>query len=69
MKHDRKARSTTRSFPFPAKGVQGNEHPEELKEWERLMKEEVGLTADIANLSGTCTESTSASQSDDCDQD
>jgi hypothetical protein len=56
-------------FNFQPKGYKVYETPEELKEWERLMKEEVGFKADISNLSGSCTESTSAGRSDDCDQD
>lgn len=56
-------------FHFQPKGYTVLSSPEELKEWERLMKDEVGLTADISNLSGTCSESSSAGKSDDCDQD
>ena len=43
--------------------------PDELKEWERLMKEEVGFLADVSNLSGTCTECSCGGNTDDCDQD
>ena len=43
--------------------------PAELKEWEKLMREEVGFRADISNLSGTCTECSCAGSTDDCDQD
>lgn len=43
--------------------------PDELKEWERMMREEVGFKADISNLSGTCTECSCGGNTDDCDQD
>ncbi len=56
-------------FHFQPKSYQILESPEELKEWERLMREEVGLSADIANLSGTATESCSLGKTDDSDQD
>lgn len=56
-------------FNFQPDGYKVYETPEELKEWEKLMKEEVGFNADITNLSGSCTESYSAGSSDDCDQD
>ena len=56
-------------FNFQSESYSIYETPEELKEWERLMKEEVGFKADISNLSGSCTESRSAGRSDDCDQD
>ncbi len=45
------------------------ESPKEIQNWEKLMKEEVGIRADLKNISGTCTESSSAGQADDCDQD
>lgn len=56
-------------FHFQPKEFEILSTPEQLREWERLMKEEVGLTADISNLSGSCTESHCAGRSDDCDQD
>lgn len=56
-------------FNFQPKGYKEYETPEELAEWERLMKEEVGFADDISNLTGTCSESSSAGGSDDCDQD
>lgn len=56
-------------FHFQAKEYDVLSTPEELQEWERLMKEEVGFSADISNLSGSCTECHSGGRSDDCDQD
>jgi hypothetical protein len=43
--------------------------PDELKQWERMMREHVGFKADISNLSGTCTECSCGGNTDDCDQD
>jgi hypothetical protein len=56
-------------FNFKSDKYSVYETPEELAEWEKLMKEEVGFSADFSNVSGTCTESGSAGTSDDCDQD
>jgi hypothetical protein len=56
-------------FAFQPKSFRVMRTPEELREFERMMKEEVGLSADLANLAGTCTESSTGGQSDDCDQD
>jgi hypothetical protein len=43
--------------------------PEELKQWERMMKDEVGFKVDMSNLSGTCSECSCAGSTDDCDVD
>jgi hypothetical protein len=44
--------------------------PEELKEWERRLKDAVGFRADFSNLSGTCTACVCGEfGDDDCDQD
>jgi len=56
-------------FHFQPDSYKVYETPEQLKLWEALIKEVVGLQADISNLCGTCTESCSACRTDDCDQD
>jgi len=56
-------------FHFQPDTYKVYETPAQLREWEMLMKELVGLQADISNLCGTCTESCSCCRTDDCDQD
>lgn len=56
-------------FTFKPESYKVMESPDEIKEWEKLMKERVGFNADFSNLSGTCSECQSGGQSDDCDQD
>jgi hypothetical protein len=56
-------------FNFQPTGFKELSTPDELKEWERMMKDEVGFKGDFSNLAGSCTESESAGRSDDCDQD
>lgn len=56
-------------FAFRPESYKVLEVPEEIKQWENLMKERVGLSADLTNLSGTCCESYSGGAKDDCDQD
>lgn len=56
-------------FAFRPESYRVLESPDELKRWEELMKERVGLSADLTNLSGTCCESYSGGSKDDCDQD
>lgn len=56
-------------FPFKTESYEILESPAEIKKWEKMLKERVGFKADISNLSGTCTESSSLGKTDDCDQD
>lgn len=56
-------------FMFKTESYKILDAPEEIQEWEKLMKERVGFNAEFANLSGTCCECSSGGQSDDCDQD
>ena len=56
-------------FAFQPESFTVLETPDEIKTWEKMMKERVGFKADISNLSGTCTECSSGGSSDDCDQD
>jgi hypothetical protein len=56
-------------FHFQPKEFRVLKTPEELREWERLMKDAVGFQGDIKNLAATCTECTSGGVKDDCDQD
>ena len=56
-------------FSFRPESYKVLESSDEIKEWERLMKERIGLSADLKNLSGTCCESWSGGVKDDCDQD
>ena len=41
----------------------------EIKQWEKVLRERVGLNAEFSNLSGTCSECSSGGRTDDCDQD
>ncbi|MCE3203425.1 hypothetical protein JI735_19675 [Paenibacillus sonchi] len=47
------------------------ESPEEIKRWEHLMRESVGIKSVTFDGSGSCCESPSGnpSRADDCDQD
>ncbi|MBJ9897859.1 hypothetical protein [Burkholderia cenocepacia] len=57
-------------FHFQPKGYRVLTTPDELKEWERMMRENVGLTADISNISGSLTQSMcNQPDYDDCDND
>lgn len=56
-------------FVFQQESYEILESPEDLKNWEKMMKERVGFKADLTNVSGTCTESRTGGTSDDCDQD
>lgn len=56
-------------FSFKPESYKVMSSPDEIKEWERLMKERVGFNGDFANLTGTCSECSSGGSSDDCDQD
>ncbi len=56
-------------FQFQPQSFKVFETPEELKEWERLMREEVGFRGALPHASMTGTESCSCGCSDDCDQD
>ena len=56
-------------FSFRPESYRVMSSPEEVREWEKLMKERVGFSASLSNLSGTCTECSSGGSSDDCDQD
>ena len=56
-------------FHFLTQGYRVMETPEELQKWESLMKEKVGSKIIASNLSGSCTESISAGEPDDCDED
>ena len=56
-------------FTFRPERYNVLESPEEIRQWEKLMKERVGLSAQLTNLSGTCSESYSGGSKDDCDQD
>jgi hypothetical protein len=44
-------------FYFQPNAFKEMKSPEELLEWERLMKEEVGLNAELSNIGATQTES------------
>ena len=56
-------------FHFQPKNFKVMETPEELKKWEKWMKDEVGLKSELSNLSGSCTECTCNGDSCDCDED
>lgn len=43
--------------------------PDELKQWEKDMKDYVGIKVDYGNMTATCTECTSGGTKDDCDSD
>ena len=56
-------------FAFKIDGYEVAETREEIKNWEKQMKDAVGFSGDLVNLAGTCCESTSGGRKDDCDQD
>lgn len=56
-------------FHFQPTDIKVLKAPDELREWERLMKTAVGFKGDITNQAATCTECTSGGVKDDCDQD
>lgn len=56
-------------FHFQPTEIRVLKTPEELKEWERMMKEDVGLKGQIVSPTGSCTESVCGGRKDDCDQD
>ena len=56
-------------FNFRTESYRVLEAPEELAEWERRMKEDVGFEISASNVSRSCTESDSAGRKDDCDVD
>jgi len=56
-------------FSFKPESYRLMESPDEIKEWEALMREKVGLNGEFTNMAGSCTESTSGGVKDDCDQD
>jgi hypothetical protein len=56
-------------FAFRPESYTILESADEITKWETMMKDLVGFNAIITNLSGTCCESSSGGQADDCDQD
>lgn len=56
-------------FAFRPESYKIMESPKQIKEWETLLRERVGFSAEFANLSGTCCECCSGGRTDDCDQD
>ena len=56
-------------FAFRPESYKVLDTPDEIQEWERLMRERVGLDVDFRHGSRSCTESYSGGQKDDCDQD
>jgi hypothetical protein len=56
-------------FYFQPESYKIMESPEELQEWERLIKEEVGFKGNLSNVLASCCESKSGGVKDDCDQD
>jgi len=56
-------------FHFQPDEFRQMDTPEKIKQWEKLMKERVGFSAEFTNFSGTGTESCCQGTPDDCDQD
>lgn len=58
-------------FYFQPTEINVLESPEEIKRWEQMMRENVGIKVESFDGSGSCTESKSGTPRapDDCDQD